>query len=464
LRPDRETEENPEAFFDHVIEIDLSKLEPHIAGPHSPDRVRPISQLINEVNDPKNGFVETIDTALIGSCTNSSYEDMSRVADVAQQATDHGLKSTASLMVTPGSEQVRSTIERDGQLATLQGIDSVTLANACGPCIGQWRREEVLDGTPNTIVTSYNRNFPRRNDGRSETMNFIASPEIVVALSIAGKLSFNPLTDMLIGSDGVEFKLQPPKPAPEVPPANFTGGKEFYIAPPEHGTHIKISVNPESERLQVLTPWENWDGNDYEEIPLLVKTQGKTTTDHISPAGTWLKYRGHLEKFSENMFMGAINAFTGDAGTTMNQLTGESGISISKVAQDYKNNGRRWVVVGDYNYGEGSSREHAALSPRLLGGAAIIARGFARIHESNLKKQGILPLVFSDPKQYELVQETDSVSLLDLDKLKAGETVKCVLHHEDGTTDVLQLSHSLSSGQIGWIKAGSALNVLHQSS
>ena len=463
LRPDKETEENPEVFFDHVIEIDLSKLEPHIAGPHSPDRVRPISQLSDEVNEPKNGFVETIDTALIGSCTNSSYEDMSRVADVAQQAMEHGLKSTAALMVTPGSEQVRSTIERDGQLATLQKIDSVTLANACGPCIGQWRREEVLDGVSNTIVTSYNRNFPRRNDGRSETMNFIASPEIVVALSIAGKLSFNPLTDTLTGADGVEFKLQPPKPAPEVPPADFTGGKEFYIAPPVNGTDIKISVNPESERLQVLTPWKKWDGKDYEEIPLLVKTRGKTTTDHISPAGIWLRYRGHLEKFSENMFMGAINAFTGEAGTTMNQLTGESGISVSKVAQDYKNNGHRWVVVGDYNYGEGSSREHAALSPRLLGAAAIIARGFARIHESNLKKQGILPLVFSDPKHYELVQETDSISLIDLDKLEAGETVKCVLHHKDGTADVLHLNHSLSTGQIGWIKAGSALNVLHQS-
>ena len=463
LRPDKETEENPEVFFDHVIEIDLSKLEPHIAGPHSPDRVRPISQLSDEVNEPKNGFVETIDTALIGSCTNSSYEDMSRVADVAQQAMEHGLKSTAALMVTPGSEQVRSTIERDGQLATLQKIDSVTLANACGPCIGQWRREEVLDGVSNTIVTSYNRNFPRRNDGRSETMNFIASPEIVVALSIAGKLSFNPLTDTLTGADGVEFKLQPPKPAPEVPPADFTGGKEFYIAPPVNGTDIKISVNSESERLQVLTPWKKWNGKDYEEIPLLVKTRGKTTTDHISPAGIWLRYRGHLEKFSENMFMGAINAFTGEAGTTMNQLTGESGISVSKVAQDYKNNGHRWVVVGDYNYGEGSSREHAALSPRLLGAAAIIARGFARIHESNLKKQGILPLVFSDPKHYELVQETDSISLLDLDKLEAGETVKCVLHHKDGTADVLHLNHSLSTGQIGWIKAGSALNVLHHS-
>lgn len=463
LRPDKETEENPEAFFDHVVEIDLSKLEPHVAGPHSPDRVRPISQLINEVNDDKNGFVEKIDTALIGSCTNSSYEDMSRVADVAQQATEHGLKSAASLMVTPGSEQVRATIERDGQLATLQEIDSVTLANACGPCIGQWRREEVLDGVPNTIVTSYNRNFPRRNDGRSETMNFIASPEIVVALSIAGRLSFNPLTDTLIGTDGIEFKLQPPKPAPEVPPSDFTGGKEYYIAPPENGTEIEISVNPESDRLQVLTPWEKWDGNDYQEITLLVKTQGKTTTDHISPAGTWLRYRGHLEKFSENMFMGAINAFTGEAGTTMNQLTGESGISISKVAQYYKNKGSRWVVVGDYNYGEGSSREHAALSPRLLGGAAIIARGFARIHESNLKKQGILPLVFSDPQHYELVQETDKISLLDLDKLEAGEAVKCILHHKDGTTNVLQLNHSLSSGQIGWIKAGSALNVLHQS-
>ena len=460
LRPDKETEENPEAFFDHVIEIDLSKLEPHIAGPHSPDRVRPISQLSDEVNEPKNGFVETIDTALIGSCTNSSYEDMSRVADVAQQAMEHGLKSTAALMVTPGSEQVRSTIETDGQLATLQKIDSVTLANACGPCIGQWRREEVLDGVSNTIVTSYNRNFPRRNDGRSETMNFIASPEIVVALSIAGKLSFNPLTDTLTGADGVEFKLQPPKPAPEVPPADFTGGKEFYVAPPENGTDLEISVNPASERLQVLTPWEKWDGSDYEKIPLLVKTQGKTTTDHISPAGTWLRYRGHLEKFSENMFMGAINAFTGDAGTTMNQLTGESGISISKVAQDYKNNGRRWVVVGDYNYGEGSSREHAALSPRLLGAAAIIARGFARIHESNLKKQGILALTFKDKSDYDLIFEDDSINIIELNTFTPNNHIKIKIIHSNNTSDTINITKFIDyTFNDTWIKKKLKLNI-----
>ena len=461
LRPDKETEDKPEDFFDHIIEIDLCELEPHVAGPHSPDRVRPISKLIDEVKNSENGFVDEIDTALIGSCTNSSYEDISRVADVAQQAIEHGLKSRATLMVTPGSEQVRSTIERDGQLAILQNVNSVTLANACGPCIGQWRREEVLDGVPNTIVTSYNRNFPRRNDGRSETMNFIASPEIVVALSIAGKLGFNPLTDSLTGSDGVEFKLQPPKPAPEVPSADFTEGRQHYIAPPEEGKDIQISVNPRSDRLQVITPWDKWDGHDFMELPLLIKTKGKTTTDHISPAGSWLRYRGHLEKFSENMFMGATNAFTGNSGTTLNQLSGESGITVSTVAKHYKNNGYRWVVVGDFNYGEGSSREHAAMSPRLLGAAAIIARGFARIHESNLKKQGILPLVFSDPGHYELVQEKDRVSLVDLGNLSPGVKVKCILHHEDESIDTLLLNHSLSFGQIQWIKAGSGLNVFH---
>lgn len=460
LRADREVEESPEKFFDRIVEIDLSKLEPHVAGPHSPDRVRPISELAGEVADPRNGFVDEISTALIGSCTNSSYEDMSRVADVADQASAHGAKCGFELMVTPGSEQIRATIERDGQLDSLSKINVTTLANACGPCIGQWRREKVLDGVSNTIVTSYNRNFPKRNDGRSETMNFIASPEIVVALSLGGRLSFNPLTDTLVGDDGAEFKLEPPKPAPEVPSADFARGQEYYAAPPADGSGIEIGVDPDSERLQVLTPWEAWEGNDYEELPLLVKTQGKTTTDHISPAGPWLRYRGHLEKFSDNMFMGAINAYTGDAGTTLNQLTGESGRSVSKVARAYKAAGRRWVVVGDYNYGEGSSREHAALSPRLLGGAAVIARGFARIHESNLKKQGLLPLTFSDPADYDKVLETDRISLLDLAGLAHGRPVRCVLHHQDGTTDELELNHSFGDAQIEWFKAGSALNLL----
>ena len=460
LRADREVEDRPEEFFDQVIEIDLARLEPHVSGPHSPDRARPISKLAAEVADSANGFVDEIDTALIGSCTNSSYEDMSRVADVAEQASVRGARCDIELMVTPGSEQVRATIERDGQLDSLTRIGVTTLANACGPCIGQWRRERLLDGVPNTIVTSYNRNFPRRNDGRSETMNFIASPEIVVALSLGGRLSFNPLTDTLVGEDGNRFSLQPPKPAPEVPSADFARGRQYYSAPLEDGSSIEITVGEDSERLQVLTPWEPWNGQDYVQLPLLLKTRGKTTTDHISPAGPWLRYRGHLEKFSDNMFMGAVNAYSGEAGTTLDQLTGKSGRSVSQVARSYKAAGLRWIVVGDHNYGEGSSREHAALSPRLLGGAAVIARSFARIHESNLKKQGLLALTFADPSDYDLVRESDRISLLGLAGLRPGEPVRCVAHHDDGTDTEIELRHSFGEAQIEWFRAGSALNLL----
>ncbi len=460
LRADREVEDRPEEFFDQVIEIDLARLEPHVSGPHSPDRARPISKLAAEVADSANGFVDEIDTALIGSCTNSSYEDMSRVADVAEQASVQGARCDIELMVTPGSEQVRATIERDGQLDSLSKIGVTTLANACGPCIGQWRRERLLDGVANTIVTSYNRNFPRRNDGRSETMNFIASPEIVVALSLGGRLSFNPLTDTLVGEDGNRFSLQPPKPAPEVPSADFARGRQYYSAPLEDGSNIEITVDEDSERLQVLTPWEPWNGQDYVEIPVLLKTRGKTTTDHISPAGPWLRYRGHLEKFSDNMFMGAVNAYSGEAGTTLDQLTGESGRSVSQVARSYKAAGLRWIVVGDHNYGEGSSREHAALSPRLLGGAAVIARSFARIHESNLKKQGLLALTFADPSDYDLVRESDRISLLGLADFRPGEPVRCVAHHDDGTDTEIELRHSFGEAQIEWFRAGSALNLL----
>ena len=460
LRADREVEDRPEEFFDQVIEIDLARLEPHVSGPHSPDRARPISKLAAEVADSANGFVDEIDTALIGSCTNSSYEDMSRVADVAEQASVRGARCDIELMVTPGSEQVRATIERDGQLDSLTRIGVTTLANACGPCIGQWRRERLLDGVPNTIVTSYNRNFPRRNDGRSETMNFIASPEIVVALSLGGRLSFNPLTDTLVGEDGNRFSLQPPKPAPEVPSADFARGRQYYSAPLEDGSNIEITVGEDSERLQVLTPWEPWNGQDYVQLPVLLKTRGKTTTDHISPAGPWLRYRGHLEKFSDNMFMGAVNAYSGEAGTTLDQLTGKSGRSVSQVARSYKAAGLRWIVVGDHNYGEGSSREHAALSPRLLGGAAVIARSFARIHESNLKKQGLLALTFADPSDYDRVRESDRISLLGLAGLRPGEPVRCVAHHDDGTDTEIELRHSFGEAQIEWFRAGSALNLL----
>ncbi|MBM3945353.1 MAG: aconitate hydratase [SAR202 cluster bacterium] len=461
LRQDDEVVKNPQGYFDRVVEIDLSKLEPHISGPHSPDRVRPISKLAAEVKDGKNKFVDTIDTALIGSCTNSSYEDMTRAADVAEQASRHGLKVASELMVTPGSEQIRATIERDGQMGDLKKIKATVLANACGPCIGQWKREKALDGVPNTIVTSYNRNFPRRNDGRSETMNFIASPEIVVALAIGGRLSFNPLTDSIKGKDGKEFKLSPPKPAPEVPSRGFAKSQSAYVAPPADGSDIKISVDPNSDRLQLLEPWAPWDGKDYEKLPVLVKVKGKCTTDHISPAGPWLRFRGHLEKFSDNMFMGAINAYTEETGKTANQLTGEKGKSISQVARAYKAKGLRWVVIGDSNYGEGSSREHAALSPRLLGGAAVIARSFARIHESNLKKQGLLPLTFGDPKDYDRIREDDRISLVGLKDLAPGKPVTCVITHADGTTETIELKHSYGAKQLAWFRAGSALNLFH---
>ena len=461
LTPDEEVEAGPEHYYDRIVEIDLSRLEPHVVGPHSPDRARSISNLAAEVSDSANGFVDQIDTSLIGSCTNSSYEDMSRAADVAEQGRTHGIKAATPLMVTPGSEQVRATIERDGQMESLKAINATVLANACGPCIGQWRREKLLDGVPNTIVTSYNRNFPRRNDGRSETMNFIASPEIIIALSLAGRLSFNPLEDTLTGADGEAFRLAPPRPALEVPDQDFDRGHSAYVAPPEDGSDIEVAVDPNSARLQLMEPWPAWDGGDFLEIPVLMKVKGKCTTDHISPAGPWLSLRGHLDKFSDNMFMGATNAYTDEAGKGLNVLTGERDIAISRIARDYKAGGLRWVVVGDDNYGEGSSREHAALSPRLLGGAAVIARSFARIHETNLKKQGLLALTFRDRADYDRILEDDRVSLVGLTELAAGEPVTCIVHHSDGTSETLSLDHSFGSSQVEWFRAGSALNLFH---
>jgi aconitate hydratase len=383
LEPDPEAERAPEEHYDRVLRLDLSTLEPHVAGPYSPDRVRPLSKLAAEIVDTESGFPRSISAALIGSCTNSSYEDMSRAADVAEQARAHGLKATVPYLVTPGSEQVRSTIERDGQLRSLEDIGAAVLANACGPCVGQWRREDAAADTPNAIVTSYNRNFAGRNDGRRTTMNFLASPEIVTALAIAGRLDFNPLQDRLLGANGDPFMLQPPKPAPEVPARDFEDRREHYVAPPTDGGSPDLAVEPGSERLQLMKPWAPWDGKDFLDMPILIKTQGKTTTDHISPPGIWLRYRGHLERFSENLLLGATNAATGEVGKTSNVISGASGQLIAAVARDYRSRGLRWVIVGDANYGEGSSREHAALSPRLLGGAAVIARSFARIHDVN---------------------------------------------------------------------------------
>src|SRR5437762_5249348 len=386
---------------------------------------------------------------------------MSRSADVVEQARAHGVKAAVPFMVTPGSEQVRATIERDGQMASLKTIGATVLANACGPCIGQWRRAQDMVGAPNTIVTSYNRNFPMRNDGQATTMNFIGSPEIVTALALAGTLSFNPVTDTMTGADGRPFRLAPPRAAPEVPARNFDRGHSSYVAPPEDGSRIELSVAPDSERLQLMEPWPAWDGQDFLDMPVLIKTKGKTTTDHISPAGPWLRYRGHLDKFSDNMFMGATNAFTGETGKGKNVATGESGQSIAQIARHYKAHGTRWVAVGDDNYGEGSSREHAALSPRLLGGAAVIARSFARIHESNLKKQGLLALTFQDRADYDRVRVDERLSLLGLEEMAPGQPVERRINHADGTSDTLLLAHSFGASQLEWFRKGSALNLFH---
>ena len=461
LAPDKEVEAHPEKYYERVVKLDLSTLEPYVVGPHSPDRARPIGRLAAEVADSKNAFLDKISSTLIGSCTNSSYEDMSRAADVAEQAKAHGLKSAVPFLVTPGSEQVRATIERDGQMQSLKDINGVVLANACGPCIGQWRRSKDASEVPNTIVTSYNRNFPRRNDGQPTTMNFIGSPEIVTALALAGRLSFNPLTDSLTGADGKTFKLTPPKTAPEVPARNFDRGCPTYVTPPENGGAITLQVDPRSERLQVMEPWPAWDGQDFKDMPVLLKAKGKTTTDHISPAGSWLRYRGHLDKFSDNMFMGAVNAFSDEAGKGINVLSGEKNQSIANIARRYKAQGIKWVAVGDSNYGEGSSREHAALSPRLLGGAAVIARSFARIHESNLKKQGLLALTFQNPADYDRIRADDRLSLVGMAGIAPGKPVECVVKHADGTSETLRLNHTFSASQLEWFREGSALNLFH---
>jgi aconitate hydratase len=459
LEPDKEVEADPDKFYDRVLRLDLSKLEPHVVGPHSPDRARPISELAAEVAREANGFIDQISAALIGSCTNSSYEDMSRAAAVAEQAKAHSIEAAVPFMVTPGSEQVRATIERDGQMQALKDIGGLVLANACGPCIGQWDRSAEASVAPNTIVTSYNRNFPRRNDGQPTTMNFIASPELVTALAIAGRLSFNPLTDTLRDAAGNAFLLEAPGPAPEVPAHDFDRGRTAYITPPEAGVTIELQIDPVSERLQMMEPWPAWDGKDFLDMPVLIKARGKTTTDHISPAGPWLRYRGHLDRFSDNMFSGVTNAFTDEDGTGIDILAGDARLAISKVARHYKAQGIRWVTIGDNNYGEGSSREHAALSPRLLGGAAVIARSFARIHESNLKKQGLLALTFQDPADYDRIQSHDRVCLIGLAEMSPGVSVECRISHADGSSDTIQLGHTFNAAQLEWFHKGSALNL-----
>ncbi len=457
LTADPEVEQNPEKYFDKVIEINLSTLEPHIVGPHTPDLARPISQLSSDVKN--NQYLDEISVALIGSCTNSSYEDMSRVASLAEQAKAKGIKAKIPLLITPGSEQVRATIERDGQMQSLKDIGATVLANACGPCIGQWSRPELKKGQPNTIVTSFNRNFPGRNDGRRETMNFIASPEMVLSLALSGTLSFNPITDTLTAADGSEFKLESPKESPDVPEKGFKITEGIYIAPSKKPETIEITIDKNSNRLQLLEPFSAWDGKDFEELPILIKAKGKCTTDHISPAGAWLSYRGHLDNLSDNMLLGAVNAFNDKVGKGKNILTNEIE-SCPQIGRQYKEKNIRWVIVGDNNYGEGSSREHAAMTPRYLGCAAVIVKSIARIHETNLKKQGILALTFENPNDYEKIKENDRVSIMGLNNLKPATPVQCIIQHEDGTKEKISLLHSYNNFQIEWFKAGSALNVL----
>ncbi|MEO1062553.1 MAG: aconitate hydratase [Actinomycetota bacterium] len=458
LRADDDVEANPGDYFDQVIEIDLSDLRPHINGPHSPDRARPLDQLGAEAE--AEGWPLVPSAALIGSCTNSSYEDISRVASLARWAKDNGLESKVDLLITPGSEQVRATIERDGQLGDLEAIGATVLANACGPCIGQWARPGMPEGELNTIVNSYNRNFPKRNDGNPNTLSFVTSPETVMAIALAGTVDVDPLTTELETPDGSLVKMPEPVGV-ELPDQGFTPGESGFIAPADDPSGIEVAVSPTSDRLQVLTPFPAWDGEDYTELPLLLKAQGKCTTDHISMAGPWLRYRGHLENISGNLLNGAVNAYTGQAGEGVNPVTGEQQ-TFPDMAKDLHERGVRWVVVGDENYGEGSSREHAAMEPRFRNGVAVIVRSFARIHETNLKKQGMLPLTFADPADYDKVLADDRISITGLADLAPDRPVTVVLHHADGTTDEITCNHTFSEEQIEWFRAGSALNLIRQ--
>lgn len=456
IKDELKSDDNTEKYYDKIIEINLSELEPHINGPFTPDLAHPISRFKKDVLD--NNYPEDLKVALIGSCTNSSYEDMERAASIAKQAAEKGLKAKSEFIITPGSEQIRATIERDGHLEIFNKVGGVVLANACGPCIGQWKRHDVKEGEKNSIITSYNRNFIKRNDGNPGTHSFVASPEIVTAFALAGKLTFNPLTDKLVNEAGEEVSLDTPK-GNELPDKGFLEDREGYVEPSADGSSVQVIINPQSDRLQALSPFPapNID-NDFKNMFVLIKVKGKCTTDHISMAGPWLKYRGHLDNISNNMFIGAINAFNNKMNFVKNQLTGEYE-EVPKVARAYKNKGIGWVVFGENNYGEGSSREHAAMEPRYLGGKAIIAKSFARIHETNLKKQGMLPLTFVNPTDYDKVLEDDRVTL-NLSNFQPGKQIEMTLVHKDGTIDIIMLNHTFNHQQIEWFKAGSALNLI----
>lgn len=456
LRADQEVYDNPEAFYDQLIEINLDTLEPYVNGPFTPDLATPISQMAAAVKE--HGWPDEVEVALIGSCTNSSYEDISRSAFIARNAMDKGLKAKSEFTITPGSEMVRYTIARDGMLDTFGQMGGVVLANACGPCIGQWARHVADPSKKNTIVTSFNRNFAKRNDGLSSTHAFVASPEIVTAFAISGSLSFNPLTDKLKNEKGEEVMLDEPVGF-EMPPKGYAVEDAGYHAPAIDGSKVQVVVSPTSDRLQLLQPFAAWDGKDMTGMKLLIKAFGKCTTDHISMAGPWLKYRGHLDNISNNMLIGAINAFNMDTNKVKNQLTGEYD-EVPKVARAYKAKHIASLVVGDENYGEGSSREHAAMEPRHLGVQAILVKSFARIHETNLKKQGMLAITFADKADYDKIQEDDSIDIIGLTTFAPGDQLTVVLHHKDGSKEEIKVNQSYNEQQIEWFRAGGALNVI----
>jgi aconitate hydratase len=457
LRADDECEKDPAKYYDEVVEINLSELEPQIVGPHTPDLARGVSQLAAEVK--AKGYHDKISACLIGSCTNSSYEDISRAASIVKYAMEQGLKAKSKFLVSPGSDQIYNTMERDGLLKVFEDFGAIVMANACGPCIGQWKRDDMKDGTPNSIVTSFNRNFRARNDGNTETLGFISSPEMVVAYAISGSLSFNPNTDHLTNKAGDKIRLRAPMGA-ELPMTGFAKGSAGFIEPATDSSKLKVAVSPKSPRLQLLAPFIKWDGEDFVEHQLLLKTKGKTTTDHISPAGKWLAFRGHLDKISDNMFLGATNAFMEkDIGKTKNAFDG-SVKTVAEVARDYKKRGMRWIVIGDENYGEGSSREHAAMCPRFLGVSAVVVKSFARIHETNLKKQGVLAMTFANTADYEKVRDGDKLSVRGLSGFAPGKNLTVEITHTDGSKDSFEAKHSYNAEQIQWFKAGSALNLM----
>jgi aconitate hydratase len=459
LRGDDEVYANPSQYFDEVIEINLSELEPHINGPFTPDLAWPLSKFAAAVKE--NGWPQQLSVGLIGSCTNSSYEDISRSASLAKQAVDKGLKAKSEFTITPGSEQVRFTVERDGFLSTFDKMGGVVLANACGPCIGQWARHGAEKQEKNSIITSFNRNFSKRADGNPNTHSFVASPEIVTALAIAGDLTFNPITDFLTNDKGEKVKLDEPT-GMEMPPKGFAVEDAGYQKPAEDGSKVQVLVSPTSDRLQLLEPFKAWEGVDLSGLKLLIKAKGKCTTDHISMAGPWLKYRGHLDNISNNMLIGAVNAFNDKTDNVKNQLNGEYA-AVPAVQRAYKAQNIGSIVVGDENYGEGSSREHAAMEPRHLGVRAVLVKSFARIHETNLKKQGMLALTFANKEDYNKIQEDDSIDIVGLTSFTQGQPLTLVLNHKDGSVDQIKVNHSYNQGQIEWFKAGGALNIIRAS-